>query len=116
MKVIRGATTCDNTEQSISCNAVQLIKEIMQKNGLLSNTMSVVIFSATQDLDAQYPAKAVREQLNLNDVPMMCFEEMKVKGSLPRCLRVAVFTNLPDDTPVKHCYINGAESLRPDLI
>lgn len=115
MKVIRGAIVCQNTEKSIFDNAAALISDIMLKNSLLQNNMSVIVFSATEDLDAAYPATGVRMQLGLSDVPMMCLSEMKVKDSLRFCLRVAVFTNLPDDFDVKHCYLNGAEILRPDL-
>lgn len=115
MKVIRGAIVCENTKKSIFDNAVTLIKDIMSKNNLSHNNMSVIVFSATDDLDAAYPATGVRTQLGLTEVPMMCFNEMKVKDSLTHCLRVAVFTNLEDSVNVKHCYIKGAEVLRPDL-
>lgn len=115
MKAIRGAITCENNRESILQATNTLIKEIMLKNALSSTTMSAIVFSTTQDLDAVYPAVAVREQLNIKDVPMMCTMEMPVKNSLAHCIRVLVMTDLPSDSKVKHCYLEGAKVLRPDL-
>ena len=63
MKVIRGAICAQNTAESISENALLLVSIILKRNNLSADSVSAVFFSATADLDACYPATAVRRQL-----------------------------------------------------
>ena len=111
IKVIRGAICAENTAESISENALTLVKEILTKNCLSAQQVSAVFFSATHDLNACYPAKKVRETL-LPDAAFMCFQEMAVDESLPYCIRVAVFAETEE---VHHCYLGKAAALRLDL-
>lgn len=115
LKIIRGATCAQNTEKSIAHNAVTLITEIMSRNCLKETDVSAIFFTATADLNAANPATAVRAQLNLHQVAFMCAQEMSVAGALPRCLRVALFAQIPDDTAVTPVYLGNAATLRPDL-
>lgn len=113
MTVIRGAVCALNTAESIGEKAVELVGKIMAENGLAHSDVSYVLFTATSDLDAVYPAKAVREKL-LPDCAFNCVQEMNVKGSLDHCLRVTVFTSF-EVKKIKHCYLGDAKVLRPDL-
>ncbi len=113
MKVIRGAICAENTAESISNASLQLVQEIMVRNNLSANDVLYVFFTATADLNAVYPAKAVREDL-LPNACFNCAQEMHVAGSLKKCLRVAVFV-ATDKTAVKHCYLGEASCLRTDL-
>jgi len=54
--------------------------------------------------------------MGMTSIPMMCLQEMEVKGSLSHCIRVTVFTNLSEDKEVKHVYLKEAKKLRPDLV
>ncbi len=76
--------------------------------------VAAVIFTASPDLDAAYPAQAARE-MGWNQVPMLCVQEMAVVGSLPRCIRVLVLwnTDLPPER-IRHVYLGQARNLRPD--
>ena len=111
VKVIRGAICAENTVASISESAETLIKVIMARNSLATEQVSAVFFSATADLNACYPATQVRKNI-LPNASFMCFQEMSVKGSLPGCIRVAVFA---ETETVQHCYLGKASQLRPDL-
>lgn len=111
IKVIRGAICAENTAQSISHNAVTLVKEIMERNSLSEEKISAVFFSATPDLNACYPATEVRKTL-LPNAAYMCFAEMRVEGSLDHCIRVAVFAETDE---ARHCYLGEAAKLREDL-
>ena len=111
LKVIRGAICAENTAESISENAVTLVREILTRNCLAAERVSAVFFSATADLNACYPATKVRETL-LPNAAFMCFAEMQVASSLSHCIRVAVFAEVED---VKHCYLGKASQLRADL-
>ena len=114
MIAIRGAiATVDNTAQAISGAGQKLIEAICQKNGLESNDLVMAQFSATEDLNAGYPAKGVREN-GFAELPMMCFQEMKVEGSIQGCIRVIVFVS--KDISVRHIYLGDAQKLRPDWV
>ena len=111
MKVIRGAICAENTISGISDAAVTLVREILNANGLSQEQVSAVFFSATNDLDACYPATAVRREL-LPNASFMCFQEMNTVCSLKHCIRVAVFA---ETNVVHHCYLGEAAVLRRDL-
>lgn len=82
IKAIRGAITCtENTAESISENTCLLLQEMMAANDLQKEQLIQVIFSATRDLTAAYPAKFART-LGWTDVPLFCVQEMAVDGSL----------------------------------
>ncbi|MBQ7914206.1 MAG: chorismate mutase [Clostridia bacterium] len=115
MAVIRGAICANNTIEDISSKSLELVNSIIQENNVDLQHVSAIIFSATKDLDACYPAKAVREQLCLSNVAFMCFHEMDVAGSLDHCIRVGIFVDDFSQSNVKHVYIGRAQQLRKDL-
>lgn len=112
MTIIRGAVCAENSVESISQNALTLTEEILRRNRISSEDVKCVFFSATQDLDACYPATAVRRNL-LPEASFMCFGEMRVDGSMPKVLRIAVFVDR--DIIPKHCYLGKTAELRSDL-
>ena len=115
MSAIRGAICAENTVEDISRKSLQLVQEIISRNRLQLRDIEAIFFSVTEDLNACYPAKAVREELNLPNVAFMCFAEMKVPNSLSRCIRVCVFANGLFQSECIHCYIGEAAVLRRDL-
>ena len=114
---IRGATGVDiNDAVAIITATRELLERIVAANDLLVEDVISVIFTATPDLDAAYPARAAREMGWMN-TPLLCMQEMVVVGSLPRCIRVLVLWNTdlsPDQ--VRHVYLGRARALRPDLL
>lgn len=115
MGVIRGAICAENTQSDIASKSVDLLSEIFKQNNLSPSDVDAVIFSATSDIDACYPAKSVREFFGMSDVAFMCFAEMNVGGSLDHCLRVGVFAPNISQRDCKHCYMGRASILRKDL-
>lgn len=114
---VRGATTVEeNTAKAILDATRTLLAAMVAENGFATEDMGSVIFTATPDLDAAYPAVAAR-QMGWTQTPLLCMQEMAVEGSLPRCIRVLVHWNT-DRSPaeIKHVYLRGAKSLRPDLV
>lgn len=70
----------------------------------------------TADLDATFPARAIREIEGWEMVPLMCSVEIPVKGSLPNCIRLMVQVNTDkSQRDIRHVYLNEAQRLRPDL-
>ena len=115
MGAIRGAICAKNTVEDISDKSLRLVREIVARNGINTEDIEAIFFSATKDLDACYPAKSVREQLQLNNVAFMCFSEMNVANSLSHCIRVCVFVKDLVQSDCKHCYLGEAANLRADL-
>lgn len=115
MGAIRGAICAKNTVDDIGKKSVELVKTIIDENEISPDRIEAIIFSVTDDLNACYPAKSVREQLNLNQAAFMCFKEMSVPNSLPNCIRVCVLVEGLTQKKCKHCYVGEAASLRTDL-
>ncbi len=112
-KGIRGAITVDeNSPEAIGSAVIKLLQEIVKRNNIDIEMISHVIFSVTGDLNADYPAKYARINLKWKDVPMMCFNEMDVPGSLRKCLRVLIVLNCSDLFEPEFVYLDGAENLR----
>lgn len=117
MRAIRGAITVEkNSKQAILVATKKLLTELIKENQIKKEELVSIIFTATADLNQVYPAVAART-LGFKLVPLMCYQEMNVKGSLEKCIRVMVFINrdctLKD---INHIYLKKAKKLRPDLI
>lgn len=114
---IRGATTVEfNEEREILDETVVLMREIVERNEVNPEDICSVWITLTQDLDAAFPAKAIRQLEGWELVPLMCSVEVPVKGSLPRCIRLMVQVNTEkSQSDIKHVYMNEAKKLRPDL-
>jgi chorismate mutase len=114
---IRGATTAEeNTPEAILDGARDLLQELITANPTLKREdIAAALFSVTEDLDAAFPAQAARE-LGWTQVPMLCFREIPVPGSLARCIRILIHWNTESQqADVRHVYLKEASSLRPDI-
>jgi len=112
---LRGATSIeDNTEQAILDGTRALVQEIMSRNELGPEQMVSCVFSATTDLNAQFPAVAARD-LGLNQVPLLCTQEIEVPGSLPRVIRILLHYYASNGHAPQHVYLGEARALRADL-
>jgi chorismate mutase len=113
---VRGATTVEtNARDDILAATRQLLALMIRLNGIAPEDVASALFSATNDLNAEFPALAAR-QLGWLDVPLLCTHEMDVPGSLPLCIRVLVNWNTDKrQDQITHVYIKGAIRLRPDL-
>ncbi|HJQ00503.1 MAG TPA: chorismate mutase [Jatrophihabitans sp.] len=116
VRAVRGAIQVEANERQLLLDAAsELVLEVMQRNQIAPDDLISVLFTATPDLTAEFPAYAAR-QLGLTDVPLMCACEMDVPGALPRTLRLLahVDTELPRGQ-LRHVYLRGAAALRTDL-
>ncbi|QHW30181.1 chorismate mutase [Paenibacillus rhizovicinus] len=114
---IRGAITVDvNEEQPILQATVELLNGIVNGNGIVPGDIASVFVTVTGDLDATFPARAIRAMAGWDLVPLMCALEVPVKGSLAKCIRLMVLVNTEKtQEQVEHIYLGGAKALRPDL-
>lgn len=93
----------------------ELVREVLDRNGLTSDELISVVLTATPDLVSEFPAYAAR-MAGLSDVPLLSATEIAVPGAMPRVIRMLahVETDLPRGD-VKHVYLRGAAGLRTDL-
>lgn len=116
MRAIRGATQVTaNDRESILDGTTELVTEVMTRNDLTTDEVISVIFTATRDLDAEFPALAARK-LGFHEVPLLCTTEIDVPGSLARVVRLLM--HVETDAPrsrLQHVYLRGAAALRLDI-
>ncbi len=116
VRAIRGATTASaNTIEAIREAVAELLDKIETHNQLDPEDIASVIFTTTRDLDVIFPAAIARERSHWKYVPLLDVQQMHVDGSLERCIRVLISINTSKlQTEMHHCYLRGADNLRPD--
>jgi chorismate mutase len=112
---LRGAISVNrNDAQDILDATAELMRAITERNGLAPDDVLSCIFTATNDLNAEFPAVAARA-LGFDQVPLLCAREMAVPGSLPRVIRVLIHYYADDQHEPVHVYLREASALRTDL-
>jgi chorismate mutase len=112
---LRGAIGVDrNGANEILDATTELMQEIMTRNALGPERVVSCIFTATDDLDAEFPAVAARA-LGFDGVPLLCAREIPVPGSMSRVIRVLIHYHAEDDHVPAHVYLGAAAALRADL-
>ena len=116
VRAVRGAIQVDIDDRDvILSSAATLIEQILERNAIEPADLISMIFTATPDLTAEFPAYAAR-LLGLTDVPLLCASEIGVPGAMPRVLRVLVHAESERArADVRHVYLGGAAALRTDL-
>jgi len=112
---LRGANTvAENRREAILAATDELMRALLERNGLSADALVSCIFTLTEDLDAEFPAVAARG-MGLEHVPLLCAREIPVPGSLPGVIRALVHYHADDDHRPTHVYLRGARALRADL-
>jgi chorismate mutase len=112
---VRGATQVEANEAGAILDATEeLIRELVGRNRIEPEEMVSCLFTATEDIDAEFPAAAAR-RLGLTAVPLMCAREIPVPGSMPRVIRVMLHFYAPAGHEPAHVYLGEAQKLRADL-
>ena len=115
---VRGAITVPaNSRDEIGARAVELVQAMLRENRVAPREIAAAFFTLTPDLDADFPAHAVRRLgPEWTHVPLMCATEIAVAGALPRVLRVMILANTArPPSKIRHQYLGGTACLRPDL-
>jgi chorismate mutase len=116
VRAVRGAVQVQaNLAAAILDGTSELVTEVMTRNQLTPDDVISVVFTATADLNAEFPALAARK-LGFQDVPLLCCTEIDVPGAMPRVIRLMmhVQTGLPRPA-IQHVYLRGAAALRLDI-
>ena len=112
---IRGATTASgNSVEEIEDAVVELIDELISRNNLNNANLLSMIFSATKDLNACFPASIARKCNGLDSVAFLDCQQMYVPNDVDFCIRIMAQVLLPPNISLKHPYLRGASKLRTD--
>ncbi len=113
---VRGATTVvSNTKEEIVEKTGELLKGLIENNNIDLEDVASVIFSATSDIDAEFPAVAARN-MGWIYTPLFCTREIPVEGSMQGCIRVLMHVNSDKrQDEMVQLYLHDAQKLRPDL-
>jgi chorismate mutase len=112
---LRGAISVEhNDAQDVLDATTELMQEIMSRNALTPEHVVSCIFTATRDLNAEFPAVAARA-LGFDLVPLLCAQEIPVPRSMPRVIRVLIHYHAEETHRPAHVYLGEARELRVDL-
>ncbi len=116
VRAVRGATTvAQDSTVAIDESVRELVSAMIERNGIQKDQLISLLFTATADLHAMFPAAAARA-MGLGDVPLMCAQELSIVGAVTHCVRVMM--HIGDDRDrgqIHHVYLRGAVGLRDDL-
>jgi chorismate mutase len=117
---IRGATTVESNDRGeILDRTTELLRAIVRNNGLTAERISMVHFTMSPDLNAAFPAAALRrlKGAGWSRVPAICSSEVAVPGSLRGAIRVLVLAETTGGArDIRHEYAGRAAALRPDRV
>ncbi len=116
VRAVRGAVQIGgNDRDEILAGTTELVTEVMSRNELSTYDVISVLFTATPDLTAEFPALAARK-LGFQEVPLLCASEIDVPGAMPRVVRLMMHieTGKPRSA-LQHVYLRGAAALRLDI-
>lgn len=113
MHAIRGAIRVQrNTRDAIVRGTQRLLREILDRNELGEEDVVSAFFTMTPDLDADFPAHAVR-RMGWTSTAMLGAQETPVPGAMDRMVRVLLHVRA--EGPPRHVYLGEAAAMRPDL-
>ena len=113
---IRGANAVKaNTREAIYEATSELIVAILEANDIEPEEIASIFLTATKDLDADFPAYAVRS-LGYSTIPLLCASEIDVEGAMKSLIRILIHANTnKKQNEIRHVYLGGSDKLRPDL-
>lgn len=116
VRAVRGAIQVDgNDRDEILEGTAELVAEVLRRNEIDPADLISIVFTATPDLTADFPAYAAR-LMGLTDVPLLCTTEIAVPGAMPRVLRLLAHVETTRSrAEMRHVYLRGAAALRTDL-
>lgn len=116
LRGIRGAIDLkENSRDCILDATRKLLSKMLEKNRVDIDDIASIFFTATDDLDAEFPAYAAR-QMGLSKVPLLCAREMHVSSGMNSLIRILIHVNTElTQEQIKHQYLGETVHLRPDL-
>jgi chorismate mutase len=115
LRGVRGATTVKQDDAGeILAATRELLKALVEANGIEPVDVASIIFTTTPDLMDAFPAVAARE-MGWTDVALLGAQEAAVRRGPSHCIRVLIHWNTDcGQSEVVHVYLREAVQLRPD--
>ena len=116
LRGVRGAIAVrKNNRSQIYKATLKLLKRMVEVNHIRKEDIASVFLTATTDLNADFPAYAVRK-MGWKEVPLLCAQEIEVPHGMAKVIRILLHVNTDKtQTQIKHQYLNGTKKMRPDL-
>ncbi|HHI03150.1 MAG: chorismate mutase [Candidatus Zixiibacteriota bacterium] len=116
LRGIRGAVRVkENCEKEIISATRKLLLKMTELNDIKPDDIASIFFTATSDLDAEFPAYATRG-LGYDLVPLLCAREMEVPKGMSRLIRILIHVNTDKSQEnIRHQYLGETSKLRPEL-
>ncbi|MFD7613562.1 chorismate mutase [Streptomyces sp. NPDC059828] len=116
VRAVRGAVQLERDEAGHMDEQVSLLlTAILERNGLTTEDLISIWFTATPDLHSDFPAAAARG-LGIVDVPLICAQELDIQGAMPRVVRILAHVESEKAKPeIAHVYLGAAAALRKDI-
>jgi chorismate mutase len=116
VRAVRGAIQVDADEPAEIYRGVrEMLAVVLDRNGLSTDDVISIFFTATTDLTSCFPAAGARE-VGFADVPLLCASEIAVPDSLPRTVRLLAHVETPRSrAEIRHVFLGAAAALRDDL-
>ena len=105
---ISSTTASGNSVEEIEDAVKELINELILRNKLKKTSLLSIIFTATKDLNACFPASIARKCNGLDSVAFLDCQQMYVDDDVDFCIRIMAQVLLTSNNPVKHPYLRGA--------
>ena len=113
---VRGATSAENTLESISENTILLYTNLLSENSLKESQLVSLHISITDDLTELNPATALRAQNYADELPLFCSQEPTYKHSKPHIIRFLLYFYERENYKPKSVYLHEAACLRRESI
>lgn len=109
---VRGATcAAENTAEAIRDAIRELVGDLAERNHIAPEDVASAFFTTTPDLNAAFPAEAVRH-MGWEHVPLLGAVEMAKPGAPGRCIRVLLMWNTTrTQQEIQHAYLRGTDVL-----
>ena len=115
VQAVRGAIqVAENSREAIYKASIKLVEEILALNIIAEEDIISILFSVTRDLNRANPATGLRTR-GFSRAPLFCVQEAEMEDGLMGILRVLLTYNSSNEAAPRPVYIDGAQSLRPDL-
>jgi len=108
---VRGAIALtEDTREAVVNGTQELLRELLSRNRISREDIVSILFTATDDVHAEFPAAAAR-LMGLAGIPLLCARELDVTSSLAMPLCVRVMLHLYAEKPPEPVYLGGTERL-----
>lgn len=115
---IRGAIKVRANHKEDIIEATQtLIRKIVKLNDIKVSDITSIFFTLTRDLDAEFPAMAVRAMKEgWEYVPCLSALEIDTPDAMERCLRILIHVNTDKSyNEIQHVYLGETSIYRPEI-